>query len=70
MSQTVIISSVNFSGEQANIMFTPTGSNESFGLGTQLLPYTFDSSLINKDIYGTYSISTITSNCNYILVIE
>jgi hypothetical protein len=69
MPQTVIISSVNFSGEQANIMFTPTGSNESFGLGTQLLPYTFDSSSINKDIYGTYSLSIINSNCYYNLVI-
>ena len=62
MPQTVIISSVNFSGEQANIMFTPTGSNESFGLGTQLLPYTFDSSSINKDIYGTYSLSIINND--------
>lgn len=69
MSQTVIISSVNFSGEQANIMFTPTGSYESFGLGIQLLPYTFDSSHINKDVYGTYSLSIINSNCYYVLVI-
>ena len=69
MSQTVIISSINFSGEQANIMFTPTGSDESFGLGTQSLPYTFDSSSINRDIYGTYSLSIVNSNCNYVLVI-
>jgi hypothetical protein len=72
MPQTVEISSINFSGEQANIIFTPNGSNVSYGLGIQYLPYIFDSSTIGEEIdaLGTYSINIVNSNCTHILVIS
>jgi hypothetical protein len=72
MSQTVEISSVNFSGEQANIIFTPQGTNTEYGLGTQTIPYLFDSSILgnNINVQGTYSINIINSNCTHILVIS
>jgi hypothetical protein len=72
MSQTVEITSNNFSGEQVNIIFTPQDSNISYGLGTQTIPYTFDSSILgsNINVLGTYSINVINSNCNHILVIN
>jgi len=67
----VEIYSNNFSGQQVNIIFTPTNSAESYGLGTQTIPFLFDTSSINNniDIYGKYSISPLNSNCSYILVI-
>lgn len=72
MSQTVEITSANFSGEQVNIIFTPNGSDNSYGLGTQTLPFTFDSSIIgdNIDVYGKYSINVINTNCTHVLVIN
>ncbi len=72
MPQTVEITSNNFSGEQVNIIFTPQDSNISYGLGTQTIPYTFDSSILgsNINVLGTYSINVINSNCNHILVIN
>jgi hypothetical protein len=72
MAQTVEISSVNFSGEQVNIIFTPQGTNSEYGLGVQTIPYLFDSSILgnNINVQGTYSINVINSNCNNILVIN
>ena len=72
MPQTVEISSINFSGEQANIIFTPQGTETPYGLGMQILPYTFDSSVLgnNINVQGTYSINIINSNCTHILVIS
>jgi hypothetical protein len=71
MANAVEISSINFSGQQANIIFTPNGSEISYGLGIQTLPYMFNTLSINDtiDIYGKYSIDLISSNCSYILVI-
>jgi|LakMenE01Jun11ns_1017448.scaffolds.fasta_scaffold9821993_2 hypothetical protein len=72
MGQTIVISSNNFSGEQANIIFTPSNSSESYGLGIQTLPYTFDTSIIDNNLNatGTYSIKLINSSCSYILVVN
>ena len=72
MGQTIVISSNNFSGEQANIIFTPSNSLESYGLGIQTIPFTFDTSIINSSLVatGTYSINIINSNCSYILVVN
>jgi len=71
MGQSVVISSINFSGEQANVIFTPQNSYSSYGLGIKTIPFTFDTSSIdnNLSVNGTYSINIINSNCNYILVI-
>jgi len=72
MGQTIVISSNNFSGDQANIIFTPSNSSESYGLGIKTLPYTFDTSIIDNNLNatGTYSINLINSSCSYILVVN
>jgi len=72
MSQTVEITSLNFSGQQANVIFTPYNSEISYGLGIKTIPFTFDSSIIGNNILvtGKYSINIINSNCNHVLVIN
>jgi len=72
MSQTLQINSINFSGEQANIIFTPENQNISYGLGIQTLPFIFDSSTLGNNInaLGKYSINIINSNCTYILIVN
>jgi len=42
----IIIQSVNYSGESASIVFTPYNSNTSINLGVQVLPYLFEPSLL------------------------
>lgn len=71
MANAVEIISNNFSGQQVNIIFTPSGSEDTHGLGIQTIPYLFNTSIINDtiDIYGTYVINPVNSNCSYILVI-
>ena len=71
MSQQVEISTINFSGQEANIIFTPTGSEVSYGLGKQTLPYIFNTSIIGKNINvsGKYSINIVNTNCSYMLLI-
>jgi hypothetical protein len=72
MSQTVEITSINFSGQQANVIFTPDNSDISYGLGIKTIPFTFDSSIIGDNILviGKYSINILNSNCSYVLVIN
>ncbi len=46
MSQTIIINSVNYDGEEANILFTPDNDPTAINLGTVILPYTFNPGLL------------------------
>ena len=72
MGQTVEITSANFSGQQVNVIFTPTGSNNEYGLGIKTIPFTFDSSTIgnNINVQGTYSINIVNTSCSHLLVIS
>ena len=65
MSQTIIINSVNYDGEQANVLFTPDNDPTAINLGTVILPYTFNPGLLTppRMVYGTYSILTIENQC-------
>jgi len=65
MSQTIIINSVNYDGEQANVLFTPDNDPTAINLGTVILPYTFNPGLLTppREVYGTYSILTIENQC-------
>ena len=65
MSQTIIINSVNYDGEEANILFTPDNDPTAINLGTVILPYTFNPGLLvpPREVYGTYSILTIEDQC-------
>jgi hypothetical protein len=68
MSQTILISSITFNGQIATILFKPDNDNVVINLGNHLLPYLFDSSLLNppREIYGTYTILVLgtDANCN------
>lgn len=69
MSQTITISSINFSGEQVSIVFTPQGTSNVINLGVQVLPYVFNPSLLTppRDVYGTYTILSLSGVCLNIL---
>ena len=71
MGQQVEISSINYSGSQANIIFTPTGSDKSYGLGIQNIPYIFNTNSVSEleSVNGKYSIQIIDTNCSFVLVI-
>jgi hypothetical protein len=70
-STTITLESINYSGESASIIFRPIGDTVSINLGTQILPYVFDPSILepSKTIYGQYVIKTSTGNCSYNLFV-
>jgi len=65
MSQSIIISSINYDGEQALILFKPDNSNDTINLTTVTLPYTFEPSTLTppREIYGTYTILVVNTDC-------
>lgn len=65
MSQSIIISSINYDGEQALILFKPDNSNDTVNLTTVTLPYTFEPSVLTppREIYGTYTILVVNTDC-------
>ncbi len=69
MSQSITIKSVNYDGEVANILFKPYNELNVVNLGNQILPYLFIPSLLTppKDVYGTYTILVLDSDCPNIL---
>jgi len=74
MSNSIIIKSINYDGEVANIIFKPDNDNVVINLGDVTLPCTFNPSLLipPREIYGTYTILVLNdqcldSDCPYIL---
>ena len=69
MSQSITIKSVNYDGEVANILFKPFNELTVINLGNQELPYLFVPGLLTppKDVYGTYTILVLDSDCPNIL---
>jgi len=69
MSQTIVISSINYDGELASVIFTPQGSVNVINLGMVTLPFTFQGNLLTppQDVYGTYTILVENGNCPNIL---
>jgi hypothetical protein len=71
--QEIVISSVNFSGESAQIVFKPSRESVVLNLGDLSLPYTFAPCLLSppRDVYGTYSILVYgvsgRNDCTYFL---
>jgi hypothetical protein len=65
----IVIQSVNFSGESVSIVFTPQGTTIAINLGIQTLPYVFNPSLLTppREVYGTYSILSLAGVCLNIL---
>jgi len=71
MTQTnIIINSIHYSGEVANITFKPDNDYVIISLGNQTLPYFFDSSQLSpsREVYGEYNL--IINNCSYFLYIH
>jgi len=71
MSQSIIIKSINYDGEDANVLFTPQGTTNVINLGTVTLPFTFEPYLLIQplDVYGTYTIYTSENKCTNILYV-
>lgn len=71
MEESIIIASINYSGEVANIIFRPDVENILIDLGNQTLPYTFNSYLLNppRYVYGDYTITMVSGGCVYFLTI-
>jgi hypothetical protein len=69
MSQSITISSINYDGELANIIFTSFSSSTSINIGVVTLPFEFDPSIINPSltVYGTYSITLENGDCPNLL---
>lgn len=69
MSTSIVISSINYEGELATILFKPDNDNTTINLGEVVLPYTFDGSILNPPrlVYGTYTILVNNSTCSNFL---
>ena len=69
MSQSITIRSINYDGEIANILFKPADIDTVINLGDQTLPFLFQPYLLNPplNVYGTYTILVLDSDCPNIL---
>ena len=69
MSQIITIQSINFDGEIANILFKPDNDNITINLGDVTLPFIFQPNLLipEREVYGTYTILILGSDCPNIL---
>ena len=66
MSQSIVIESINYMGEIANIAFTPYNESIVIDLGDHSLPYEFFPSGLTPSrqyVYGTYSIFVYDGSC-------
>ena len=71
MSQSIVISSINYDGELASVVFTPQGTENVINLGTVTLPFSFQPSLLTPplEVYGTYTILVVSGDCPSILTV-
>jgi hypothetical protein len=69
MSQSIVINSVFYDGELAEVLFKPDNDNVVLNFGEITLPFLFEPYLLipAREIYGTYTIKPVSSNCPYFL---
>ena len=69
MSQNIIINSVFNEGELAEVLFNPDNSEFVINLGEITLPFLFNPSLLipQRDVYGSYTILIVGTDCPYFL---
>ena len=69
MSQNIIINSVYNEGELAEVLFNPDNSEVVINLGEVTLPFLFNPSLLipQRDVYGSYTILVVGTDCPYFL---
>ena len=67
----ILIESVNYSGQSVNILFNPANTTFVMNLGTQVLPFEFSGSTLVPpvDVYGTYTIVTLSGECILMLTV-
>jgi len=69
----ITISSLNYEGKTLNVVFKPDNENIVINLGERVIPFIFKPYLLNpvRDVYGSYTITTIPGSCeptcNYVL---
>jgi len=65
MSLSVTIESLNYDGEEAQVLFKPDNSNDVINLGNVILPFIFYPSLLipPREIYGSYTVVVDSTNC-------
>ena len=69
MSQSIVIQSVFYDGELAEVLFKPDNDDVVLNFGQITLPFLFEPYLLIpvREIYGTYTIKPIDSSCPYFL---
>jgi len=69
MSLKITISSINYDGELATILFKPDNDIVTINLGEVTLPFDFEPSLLipPREVYGTYTILVEDADCPNIL---
>lgn len=69
MSQDIIISSVFNDGDLAEVLFKPDNSDVVINLGNITLPFLFEPQLLlpPREVYGSYTILVVGTDCPYFL---
>lgn len=69
IDDSIIISSINYDGELARVLFKPDNDDITINLGIVELPFLFEPFLLTppREVYGTYTILTFDPECNNIL---
>jgi len=69
MSQNITINSVYNEGELAEVLFKPDNSEVVINLGEVTLPFLFNPYLLipQRDVYGSYTILVVGTDCPYFL---
>ena len=68
MSQNILINSVFYDGELAEVLFKPDNDDVVLNFDEITLPFLFEPNLLYppREIYGTYTIKPVSSNCPYL----
>ena len=69
MNQNILIQSVYYDGEIAEVLFKPDNDDVVLNFGDVTLPFLFEPYLLvpPREVYGTYTIKPLESNCPYYL---
>lgn len=71
VDQSITINSINYDGEEAQVVFTPENDPVTINLGIVTLPFVFEPFLLvpPREVYGSYTIYTLTDKCTNFLVV-
>lgn len=69
MSQSIVIQSIFYDGELAEVLFKPDNDDIVLNFDEISLPFLFEPYLLipPREIYGTYTIKPLNANCPYFL---